>query len=379
MVVGGPTEVSGLPLDDPQVQACEAQLRRAGLPLLMEDYSAAEDIFTRAVPFLTLVVLVEVLGTINTHWGSGANTLAVLGALALLVGSFGVFNRLRKRPTFALPARVTRYELAMVVVLPALLPLVFGGRFGKSLVIALINLVIIGLVWLVVGVGLFSIVRWAAARLYSQLAASLTLLARALPLILFFGLISFFSAEIWQMFSTVPTARYLTAVVMFVALGLLFLLIRLGQQVSEVVATVDLAGVPLRPWQRLNLGLVILVSQVLQILLVTALVWLFFAVAGALLVDWTTIEAWIGADAHKLFEVGLFDTKVTVTRELLDTATGIAAFSGLYYTVGMLVDATYRDEFMDELTDQIRASFKVRTKYLRLLGLAPAAATGPTE
>ncbi len=36
-----------------QIREYEAAFRRAGLPNLIEDYSAAEDIFTRALPLLT--------------------------------------------------------------------------------------------------------------------------------------------------------------------------------------------------------------------------------------------------------------------------------------------------------------------------------------
>jgi hypothetical protein len=57
---------------------------------------------------------------------------------------------------------------------------------------------------------------------------------------------------------------------------------------------------------------------------------------------------------------------VVVTAELLRAALGIAAFAGIYYTVAMLVDATYRDEFVAELTDQMRSTFAVRTEYLGL-------------
>ena len=39
-----------------ELAAYERRLRRAGLPLLIEDYSAWEDVFTRAVPLLSLVV-----------------------------------------------------------------------------------------------------------------------------------------------------------------------------------------------------------------------------------------------------------------------------------------------------------------------------------
>jgi preprotein translocase subunit SecD len=58
--------------------------------------------------------------------------------------------------------------------------------------------------------------------------------------------------------------------------------------------------------------------------------------------------------------------QVVVSAELLRASLGIAAFAGLYYTVGMLVDATYRDEFVDELTDQMRETFAIRAEYLEL-------------
>jgi hypothetical protein len=227
-------------------------------------------------------------------------------------------------------------------------------------------------VWLVVGFGLFSILRWAGERLFSQLAASLTLLVRALPLILFFGLLSFFTPEIWQIFNLVSDTRYAAAGTLFVGIGLLFLSVRLPQEVRHVEASVDLYGRPLQRAQRINLALVILASQVLQILLVTALVWLFFAAVGALLVEVPVIVSWVGEPTETIFTVDLFGDQVVVTVELVRSALGIAAFSGLYYTVGMLVDATYRDEFVGELTEQMQATFAIRTEYLRLRAAIPA-------
>lgn len=115
-----------------------------------------------------------------------------------------------------------------------------------------------------------------------------------------------------------------------------------------------------------------LVSQALQVLLVTALVWLFFAVFGALLVDPSLAERWLGEQPEAFLKVELPGSiEVAVTRELLKAAFSIAAFSGLYHSVAMLVDANYLDEFMTELTDRIGTSFEVRRDSLQLLGIAP--------
>lgn len=323
------------------------------------------------------MALFEVAGAFNADWSLSTNLAAVVGGAVLLVVSYGLFNRALGRRFWALPHRVGTPELAAFVLLPSLLPLVFGGQIGSALVTALANLLLLGLVWLVVGFGLLSIIRWAGARLYAQLAASLTLMVRALPLILFFGLVAFFTAEMWQLFSTVPTVRYAVAVALFFLIGLVFLSMRLPHSVRDMEDSVDLAGVPLSRFQRINLGLVILVSQSLQILLVAVLVWLFFATFGALLVDVSVVESWTGTEPTTVFDFGLFGETVVVTRQLLRASLGIAAFAGLYYTVAMLVDATYRDEFVGELIDQMRSTFTTRAEYLELVDSTPAPTSTP--
>lgn len=313
------------------------------------------------------MAFVEVFGALDFDWPWWANLGAFVGGLAMLLGLFGVFNVVRGRPFWSLPRRIGVAELTAFVLIPSLLPAVFNNQYAAAAGTVATNLALILLVYLVIGVGLLSILRWAGARLFAQLSASLTLLVRALPLIMFFGLLSFFTTEIWQLFSTVPTPRYIAAVVLFVLIGLAFLVARLPEGVREVQRSVDLAGQPLTKPQRLNLSLVILVSQALQILLVSTLVWLFFATFGALLVDKSVIESWLGTSPDVLFTLDVLgdgDDHIEVTAELLRAAFGIAAFSGLYYSVAMLVDATYRDEFTSELTEQMRSTFAVRAEYL---------------
>jgi hypothetical protein len=57
---------------------------------------------------------------------------------------------------------------------------------------------------------------------------------------------------------------------------------------------------------------------------------------------------------------------VELTEELIRVAGGIAAFTGLYFAIAMLTDSTYREEFLSELTAEMRESFRARTEYLRL-------------
>jgi hypothetical protein len=55
--------------------------------------------------------------------------------------------------------------------------------------------------------------------------------------------------------------------------------------------------------------------------------------------------------------------------ELLRVAAGLVAFAGFYCAIAMLTDSTYREEFLAELTGEMRASFQARSDYLRLRGV----------
>lgn len=58
--------------------------------------------------------------------------------------------------------------------------------------------------------------------------------------------------------------------------------------------------------------------------------------------------------------------RVELTEALLRVVGAIASFSGLYYAIAILTDETYREEFLDELTAQMRATFRARAEYLAL-------------
>src|SRR6476469_1594198 len=121
----------------------ERRFRRAGLPLLIEDYSATEDVFTRAVPLLTLVFVGELLGALNLDWSVWANVGAIAGGLAVLLGALAAVNRAEGRRALARPERVGKTELALFVVVPALLPVIFGGQVVSAVVTMGGNLVLL--------------------------------------------------------------------------------------------------------------------------------------------------------------------------------------------------------------------------------------------
>jgi hypothetical protein len=344
----------------------ERRFRRAGLPLFIEDYSAREDVWTRAAPLLVLVAFGELLGAIQLDWPLGVNIAAWVGGLGILIGAFGLLNLLRKRPFLSLPENVGAAELAAFVLVPAALPLIFGGQWGSALVTAGANLVVLAVAYGLIRYGVLSILRWTGPRLIDQLDASVSVLSRAVPLLLVFALVLFINTEMWQVFSTMPRAFLACVGALFVAVGTVFVSVQLPREVRELEEVSGREGPPLEKRQRFNVGLVMFISQALQILLVSLAVAIFFVVLGALAVGPEVREAWGVAGESVVIRLNLFGEEIEVTEALLRVSGGIAAFAGLYYAIAVLTDATYRQEFRDELTEDMAGSFSARAEYLRL-------------
>ncbi len=216
--------------------------------------------------------------------------------------------------------------------------------------------------------GPVAIVLWAGARLFTRLGASLSVLVKTLPLLLFFSLVSFFTTEIWQVFTSTGAATYRSAIGMFLTLGTVFLITRLPRTVRELQADSPMGGFPLRRRERLNLAIVALTTESLHVLFVSAAVWFFYVVLGLLLVPADVRAGWLLQSDTVLWNLAWFGERVQITAELLRVATGIAAFAGLYYAVTILVDSAYRDRFTQSLGEELRDAFDRRTEYLRLLG-----------
>lgn len=332
--------------------------------MLVEDWSAREDVWTRASPVLAFVLVVEVLLTVNLDWPAWANTLVLVGALAALAVGVAVVNRLRGRPGLALPEDVGAVELGAFVAIGGLMQLI-GGQTTSAWVVAAANVGLLLVLYVWFAYGLASIVRFTGRRVGEQLAAAVDLLARAIPLLLLFSVVLFVNTEMWQVFAGMNTATVAATGTLLVVVGSAFLGARLPREVAQVERDVH-AGPRLGRRQRINVGLVLFVTQALQIVLVAVAVGAFFVVFGALVISADVIESWTGSEGRRLLSLDVGDIRVRVTVELLRVSAGIAALSGLYYSVAVLTDSTYREEFLDEMTDDLRSVFADRARYLDL-------------
>lgn len=372
---------------------------RRGTPHLTEDYTATDDVFTRMVPILTLLAVVEVFGALDADFRWWQNLLAGLGGLALLLAVWAGINSLRGRPRLARPDRVGPVEIATFVLAPALITYVISQQVGQALSLAAVNLALLSVIYLVTSYGLLSLTRWAMGKTGRELGAVAGLLGRALPLLLLIQIVLFVNAEMWQVAAGFDGVSLGATVGLFFVIGVAFLVTRLPRELDRLTtfASADALGeeihgtpaegladlgacslepAPLSARQRGNVLLVALFSQGLQVVLVTAVLGVFFVAFGLLTITPAVLASWTGGPGDDILTLGLGQRELILTAELLKVSAFLASFSGLYFTVVLVTDATYREEFFDEILAELRQTFAVRAVYLCARSSAPPASMG---
>lgn len=349
----------------------ERRFQKQGLPLLIEDYSASEDVFNRAFPLLALIFVAEILGSFSLKWPLWANALAVIGSVALATLVVAALNRRRGRGMLAVPDDIGGLELVAFVVVPALPQVVTDPGGLDWLATAGGNLGVLLLVLVLFGFRAVSILRWALRQLVGQVATSLSLLSKALPLLVLFAVVLFLNTEVWQTFAQMPDASLIAVGVVIAVVAALFITGRVPGEVREmeeaVAARTDRPPQPLRPIQRVNVGLLLVTSYGLQVVLVTVAIVVFFVGFGMVAVLPGTIDAWIGSSGTELYRTTIFGAEVRLTEELLRVAAAIGALSGLYFAVTLLTDTAHRTASLRDLVDDLEQTFAERAEYLALL------------
>lgn len=232
------------------------------------------------------------------------------------------------------------------------------------------------------------IVGWALSRTTGTLARLLPTMSRALPLLLVFVTFLFINAEAWQMTSELPIGLLWLTVLLFVALGVVFLLVRLPEEVDKADDHVDdelltraCAGTPLegpcaelladpdadpaayaevQGYERWNLILALVIVQAVQVLLLAVSVFAFFLLFGSLVMEPQVQASWTGKD---LQNIGWLPS---VSVQLFKVSVFLAGFSGLYLTVSTVTDETYREQFFSGVTRELERAVGTRAVYLAL-------------
>jgi MFS family permease len=376
----------------------EAALRRRGLPLVVRRDRRGSAILRRATPALTFLlindpltsVLTKLLATsegelerrlTNSAWVFGLLAVTVAALVVPIVAGWLVSKWLRAvgRPAGMVLAGIVLVLLAFV------LPVVeWAVGLRSPLWLGLtINIGLTGLVLVGVYAGAGSILAWGLRRAFSQLGTVGTMATKALPLLVLVVLFAFFSTEMWQIANALDRWRLWLVVALFAALSVLFMIAVLREELRGMVdeaSSGQLPGLPakladlaveggshtsvrLTRGERANLMLVLFLAQALQIALLAVLVFCLFAGLGALAVDDSVVDDWLGAGAF--LEPGtLFGVELPLPKALVQLSIFLSVFSGLYFTASAATDPLYRQAFFDPLIADVRVSLAVRQVYL---------------
>jgi hypothetical protein len=126
-----------------------------------------------------------------------------------------------------------------------------------------------------------------------------------------------------------------------------------------------------REW--INVGLVVLASEGILVALVGVAMFGFLVLLGLLTVPVDLASAWAGAPVDELVSLRLFGADLAVSSELLKTSAFLAGFTSLQFTVSLLSDGTYQEEFLHELREELRDALAARAVYLTVMIRRPRA------
>jgi hypothetical protein len=318
------------------VEATEVWFVRHGLPYFVpEERAAARDALSprRTIPIGIAVGIAAVAAAISLSWLVGDLSLGAAGltVIGVLAASFYGVTALRGRP----------------------------------------------------------ILTWAFSRTMGSLHLLLPMVTRALPLLLLFVTFLFINAEVWQVAASLDGGVLWLTVLMFGAMALAFLLTRLPEELDVADAQMDdeqlrraCRGTPLEGevealvargaltgpaapstrvegYERANLLLVMVIVQAVQVMVLAVAVFAFFLVFGAVAMSESVMKVWVGeGGTHHL------EWLPNVSVELVQVSVFLAAFSGLYFTVTVLTDETYREQFFTGVKSELDRAVGVRAAYL---------------
>jgi hypothetical protein len=356
-----------------------------GVPHFIESYNASEDVLTRALPALVLLFLFSSISAIDLDWPAWGIVTASLAGLAILLGVWAGINWLRGlKPLLRRPDRVGGVEIGVFLAVPSLLPIIFGWDWAGAGITLVTQAVILGLVYAVTSYGIIAISWWVLGQLVHSIGQTLRLFTRTLPLLLIGFMFLFLNAEAWQSAGLLETSLLVAVGVLFAVLAGLFLGTQVPREIRNLNAFTswdeveqlcnDAPGTPagggqrpqpppLSKRERGNLWLLVFISQSFRLLLVSSLIGAFFVGLGLLIIRPDTIELWTTDLPNVLWNTTLFGLDIQLSAELLRVSGFLAAFALVYFAVYATTESALREEFYEDVIDEVRQNLAVRTRY----------------
>lgn len=212
-------------------------------------------------------------------------------------------------------------------------------------------------------------------------------MARTLPLLLILVVFLMLASELWQTARALGWGDVIAILLLLAIVGCGLVVVRASEEIRSAqgrvsqLATIERlldtpaaellaerpdasADRPLRRLERLNLIVLILVSQLVQAAFVAGMVMVFLVVLGLLAVPAGVQETWIGGPGRELVGFGLLGEARMLSAELVIASALLAAMCGLYFTGLALTDSAYRIEFEARVVSEVEKIVGVRAVYL---------------
>jgi MFS family permease len=239
--------------------------------------------------------------------------------------------------------------------------------------------VILGLVLLLTGCGVGSVLAWAVRMTMEHLSTVGTLAVRALPIVLLTALV-FFNTYVWLMAATISGTRLGLAMAFLIAIAAAFVTSATLERVrpmlhSTTVLPKDTArladtpfstmpdvrnSAPLKKSERLNVVFVLATSQLAQIMVVAVVTTAIYLILGLIIMSPSLLNEWTHTYTSTATVLGW---TVPVPDSLIHMCLFLGALTFMYISARAASDAEYRSTFLDPLIDDLHTTLIARNRY----------------
>ncbi len=369
----------------PDRTAAERWFLVRGLPAVLRPGRLVRGLWPRSAPALAAfavlmassVVLVTTTGkyTINidgppnrTEWFVLAGVVLVLPAATLAGWLAARVDSVRKRTVVSTAA-------AVVIALGGVL----GGPSPRPVLNLTIEAVAVAVILLCTATGIGSIVGWAIRETTSNLALMGHLFVRALPVVLLTVLV-FFNSYVWLMAATVSRGRLWLALLFLFGIAAVFLVSGTFERVRPILQPdakkpddaqrlIDTPfetmpdrprRIPLSASERVNVAIVLALSQIVQVMTVATVTAFIFFVLGLILLSPELLAEWTRNGSSDGQILGM---TFPVPQALIQITMFLAALTFMYLSARTFTDTEQRTRFLDPLVDDLRLTLVARDRY----------------
>ncbi|BBX69786.1 hypothetical protein [Mycolicibacterium psychrotolerans] len=371
--------------DREQRLTAEHWFLRRGLPAVLRPGTLVRRIGARSAPalaafavvmaFSVLIVAVTGKHTIDIDGTPTRTEWFVLAIVVLVAPAASTTGWLVSRSAnLRLRRAVSAASLAVAAVAT-----VFGGPSARNLVDVVIEGVVIAAILLCTATGVGSVLGWAARMTLANLASVGSLLARALPVMLLTVLV-FFNGPVWTMASTVSRGRLWLALLFLFAIAAAFLVsTTLGlvrpilrpeakrPEHAQMLVGTPFESMPDRPRrvrlsrpERVNVIVVVALSQITQVMTVAVVTGLLFGVFGLILISPELLAALTRGGSS---DGQLLGMTLPIPQALIQITMFLTALTFMYLAARAVTDKEYRAQFVDPSIEDLLLTLVARDRY----------------